>query len=181
MSHPELMLLERLNAIGERAPSLDEKVHMAEAIRALPDAGQRLDRMLIGDRDRLRAGLQEAQSNLQELKRLLDKMTAPPWHTGLFLCRANRPEDELGEFPELAELTQEGRVMVRCASDCRVVSVGDDVDISSLALGDTVLLNSELTVVIGKRPTTSPAWARRPSSTATPPTDASCSSGATTN
>ena len=53
-------------------------------LRSIPEAGQRLDRMLIGGRDQLHAGLQEAEGNLQKMKELLDKMTAPPWHTGIY-------------------------------------------------------------------------------------------------
>ena len=49
MSHPERLLMERLNAVGEGAPSLDEKCRIAAMLRSIPEAGQRLDRMLIGE------------------------------------------------------------------------------------------------------------------------------------
>jgi hypothetical protein len=90
--------MERLGAIGEGAPSLDEKLHLAETLRmGFPDGSRRLDRILIGDRDRLRTGLEEAQKHYHELKQLLDKMTEPPWHIGIFLCRLNHGEPGEGE------------------------------------------------------------------------------------
>ncbi len=66
MSHPERLLMERLNAVGEGAPSLEEKCGIAAMLRSLPEGSQRLDRMLIGERDRFRIGLQEAQGNQRE-------------------------------------------------------------------------------------------------------------------
>jgi proteasome-associated ATPase len=142
MSRVELSLMERLSAVGEGAPSLDEKLRMAEMFRmTFPDGGQRLDRILIADRDRLRTGLEEARKHSQQLKELLDKMTQPPWHVGVFLCRAERGEP--GE---------EDRVMVCHGGSRHVVSLVDGVDAASLALGDEVLLSNELTLVLGKSP-----------------------------
>jgi ATP-dependent 26S proteasome regulatory subunit len=143
MSHPERLFTERLAAVGEGAPSLDEKCHMLEMLRSIPETSQRLDRMLIGDRDRLRIGLQEAQSNLQKMKELLDKMTDPPWHIGIYLCRVRNDDAEAGG---------ENRVMVYHAGSRRVVSLADDLDADSMTLGDEVFLSNEMAFVIGKAP-----------------------------
>jgi proteasome-associated ATPase len=142
MSPAELALMERLGAIGEGAPSLDEKLHLAETFRmGSPDGARRLDRILIGDRDRLRTGLEEARQHYHELKQLLDKMTEPPWHIGVFLCPLDRGAPGAGE-----------RVMVYHGGSRHVVSLVDGVDAASLQLGDEVFLSSELTLVLGKTP-----------------------------
>ncbi len=143
MSHPERLLMERLNAVGEGAPSLEEKCGIAAMLRSLPEGSQRLDRMLIGERDRFRIGLQEAQGNQEKMKELLDKMTAPPWHTGIYLCGVKDDNGETGGGR---------RVMVYHAGSRRVVSLADGLDADSLTLGDEVFLNNEMTFVLGKAP-----------------------------
>ncbi len=141
MSHPERLLMERLNALGEGAPNLDEKCGIAAMLRSLPDGSQRLDRVLIGDRDRYHIGLQEAQGNREKLQELLDKMTNPPWRIGVFLRGVT---DDGGAAT--------GRAMVHHGGNRHVVFLADGLDADSLALGDEVFLNGELTMLLGRLP-----------------------------
>ena len=46
---------------------------------------QQVDRLLFEEVQRLHSGLAQAQANLHRFKELLDKLTAPPWHVGIFL------------------------------------------------------------------------------------------------
>ncbi len=117
MSHPERLLMERLNALGEGAPNLDEKCGIAAMLRSLPDGSQRLDRVLIGDRDRYHIGLQEAQGNREKLQELLDKMTNPPWRIGVFLRGVT---DDGGAAT--------GRAMVHHGGNRHVVFLADGLD-----------------------------------------------------
>ncbi len=111
-----LNAMRRLRAVGDDAPTLDEKCGILAAARA-QDAGlaERLDRTLLEETERLRQGLTEAQANLQQLKELLDKVTAPPWHVGVYL----RP---LSTGEQAVE-----RVMVQHANARRLVNLAEDV------------------------------------------------------
>jgi proteasome-associated ATPase len=142
MSRAEQTLIERLNATGEGASTLEEKCRLAEMFRMTsPDAGQNLYRMLIGDRDRMRIALQEAQGNLAEVQRLLARMTDPPWQIGIFLGHVD------GGVP-----AEERRAIVFHGGSRRVVRIADGVDAASLSLGDEVFLSNELALVIDKSP-----------------------------
>lgn len=139
--------MKQLDAVGEGAPSLDEKCQMVQMVRSIPGKSQQLDQLLISDRDRLRIGLQEAQKNLEKMRNLIDKMTSPPWHMGLYLSPVKDDDGETGE---------DRRVMVFHGGSRHVVFLGDDLDASALRLGDEVFLNNEMTVVMGKAPSCTP-------------------------
>lgn len=134
-------LLERLRAVGSDGPSLNEKCQIAELLRTQSsEMSRRLDRMLLADAHQLRTGLAEAQANMRQLKELLDKVTAPPWHLGVFLYA-------LG-----AATPSQPRVLVYHAGSRRVVSLADGLEPASFLLGDSVFLNQELTTVMAKAP-----------------------------
>jgi hypothetical protein len=135
----EMSLLTKLTATGEGAPSLEEKCRMAEMIRAeSPEGSQRLDRMLIGNTAQLREGLNKAQAHLREMKEMLDKLTAPPWHVGVFLRLADMPDGQ--------------RAMVQYGSGRRMVQLADGLSPESLETGDEVFFNNEISMVICKSP-----------------------------
>ena len=86
--------------------------------------------------------MQEAKGNLQELKELLDKMTAPPWRIGVFLRRVQ--DDDGGR-----QRPRDGPPRRRppAWSSWPTASIAD-----SLALGDEVFLSGDLTMLLGKLP-----------------------------
>ena len=82
----DLPFLYELTAIGEGAPTVDEKCQIVEAIREhSPEFGPRLDRFWIEHIASLGTDLLEAQKNQEELKQVLQKLTADPWHSAIFL------------------------------------------------------------------------------------------------
>jgi ATP-dependent 26S proteasome regulatory subunit len=153
MAH--MAILERIRRVGEGAPSLDEKCQYLREIRAgSPDADPELDRLLVEEVDRLRQGLLESHANLRKMQEILDRITAPPWLTALFLYPVD--DAELFEFPlgEAVEETvaTERRVMVLHGNTRRVVQLADGLDPDSFQLGDEVLLNQELNILLGRCP-----------------------------
>jgi len=132
-------LIDRLFATGEGAPGVEEKCHLAEMIRAgSPQENRRLDRILFGKLGQLTQGLNEARANLNELKQILDKLTNPPWHLGIFVQVVDTPEGP--------------RAMVYHGGARRVVNLAEGLELDSLEVGDEVLLSDQLSVLIGKSP-----------------------------
>ncbi|MEK6324272.1 MAG: AAA family ATPase [Acidobacteriota bacterium] len=132
-------LLKQLTDVGEEAPSIEEKVQIAHLIRGQSrDSGKQVDHFLIDEVTRLRLGLGEARVHQEKLQSMLDELTAPPWHPAIYLG--------------LAPMESREAAMVMYGSSRRVVTISDDVDPYSLAVGDEVLLGHELNVVVGKSP-----------------------------
>lgn len=132
-------LLKQLTAVGDAAPSIEEKVQIAHLSRSQSrDSGRQVDQFLIDEVTRLRIGLNGARDSQEKLQSMLDELTSPPWYPAIFLGMA--PMD-----------TREG-AMVMSGSSRRVVTISDDVDPYSLAAGDEVLLGNELNVVVDKSP-----------------------------
>jgi len=132
-------LLKQLAAVGDEAPSVEEKVQIAHLIRSQSrDAGRQVDHFLIDEVTRLRLGLNVARDSQEKLQAMLDELTSPPWHPAIFLG--------------LAPMDDREAAMVMYGSSRRVVTISDDLDPYSLAAGDEVLLGHELNVVVGKSP-----------------------------
>jgi len=132
-------LLNQLTAVGDEAPSVEEKVQIAHLIRAQSrDSGKQVDHFLIDEVTRLRLGLDVARDSQEKLRSVLDKLTSPPWHPGIFLG--------------LAPMDDREAAMVMYGASRRVVTISDEVDPYSLVAGDEVLLADELNVVVGKSP-----------------------------
>jgi len=143
--------MDKLLATGDGAPSLARKCEFASMIRAeSPETSQQLDRMLLGNVEQLRAALGEARSNLNELKEVLDKITAPPWHMGVFICPIDEcPVNDFAQ-PGQPEAPEGQRVMVYHGGSRRVVNLAEGLEAEGFALGDEVFLNAEANLVIGK-------------------------------
>jgi proteasome-associated ATPase len=129
--------LARITAVGDGAPGPDERLQLIALLRASsPEASGALDRHLLGEIGRLYGGLEHARENQAELKALLERLTAPPWHPAIFLGRA-----AAGNEP--AAIVCHGNVR-------RIVRLNAGVDADDLALGDEVLLSHEMNVVIAR-------------------------------
>jgi proteasome-associated ATPase len=132
-------LREQLTTFGEHAPTVEEKSSLLQAIRNYSkEAGCQTDRFLIERLTQLHKGLSEARDNQEKLKAVLDKLTAPPWHLAIFL----------GFVP----IGDGNSAAVMFGNSRRVVSIGEDVDLYSLAVGDEVLLSNELNTVVDRLP-----------------------------
>lgn len=131
--------LATLLATGEHAPPLDEKLVLARVLRAsVRDGGMQLDRALLERIARLDAGVRAAEAAHTELRALVERLAAPPWHPALFLRAIDTP---LGR-----------RAMVLQTGGRRVVAVGEDVDLDALTVGEEVLLAADGSVVAGRSP-----------------------------
>lgn len=135
----EIPFYNHLMAVGEDAPSLEEKVDLVQSIRgSSPDRGRRLDHFLLDQLTRCRLGLNEAQAAHEELRQILEQLNAPPWYPALFL----RPVAmELGP-----------RALVLHGGMRRLVALAEDIDLDSLVIGEEVFLGRELNVITGKSP-----------------------------
>jgi proteasome-associated ATPase len=132
-------VLNQLTAVGDEAPSVEEKVQIAHLIRTQSrDSGKQVDHFLIDEVTRLRLGLDVARDSQEKLRSVLDKLTSPPWHPAIFLGPAPMDDREAA--------------MVMYGGSRRVVTISDEVDPYSLVAGDEVLLADELNVVVGKSP-----------------------------
>jgi proteasome-associated ATPase len=117
----------------------EQRMEMLARCRAeSPERSARLDQMLLGELDHRDQGLREASADLDKLKEIIDKLTAPPWHTGVFLGAV---ETEHGPRP-----------MVQFGSGRHVVNLGEGVSLDKLLPGDEVFLNQDFTVLARRSP-----------------------------
>jgi proteasome-associated ATPase len=131
-------------AVGDGAPTLEQKLEMVRMIRTTPDLGRHLDSILLDHIARTRTGLMAAEETQQELRALLERLDAPPWHPALFLRAV---ETDLGL-----------RAMIQQGSTRRVVAVADGIDLALLGIGEEVFLGAEGNVVAGRSPYGNPQY-----------------------
>jgi len=135
----EMAWLDLVTSQGPNALTLEERCAMLSRRRGeSPLIGSRLDRMLLEEIDRRGRGLEEANTNLDKLKELLDKLTMPPWHTAVFIRMVTT---EAGE-----------RAMVYYGGGRHVVNLADPDALESLQTGDEVFLNNDLSALTAKSP-----------------------------
>lgn len=140
-----LPLLDELLAVGDGAPTLEQKVELARLMRGRsPESASQLDRALLDQLMRMRTGLRAAEAAQQELRELLDRLAAPPWHPALFLGAV---ETHLGP-----------RAMVLHGGARRLVALANDVDLDTLVVGEEVFLGTEGNVVAGRSPYGAPPY-----------------------
>lgn len=130
---------ELLMAVGERAPSVADKLRMLEILRSQsPEQAQQVDQFLIEQLILQRSGLITAEQTLGELREMLDRLTNPPWVLATYLG---------------AVATDDGpKAVVMHGGMRRVIDFDDDLDPDSLGRGDEVLLGRELNFVTGRYP-----------------------------
>jgi len=131
-------LLHPLTAFGEDAPNLEQKLELLHAVRCTSaDSLQRVDRFLLGELARQHSGLLHAQEIQEEVRGLLETFTAPPQFPAIFLGTVT------AEQPQALVISGNSR---------RVVTVAADLQMSSLEIGDEVLLSNELNAIMGRSP-----------------------------
>lgn len=132
----EATFLERLLAVGEGAPSLEEKLELARLLRRSRERGAQLDAFLVGNLDRLAQAVAEARESHAKIKQLAESLLEPPWHPAILLR-------SIGDSPR-------PRALVSYGGAPRVVGVADGVDPASLTVGEEVFLARELNVIVGR-------------------------------
>lgn len=132
-------LLARLIEAGAEGPGGLLRQEILQAIRGdVSPEVLMVELALLEECDRHRRGLHEARGHMEQLKEMLDKLTAPPLHMAVVRGRVDTPAG-----PRIVVAQGQGR---------RVVGAADDVDADSLAVGDEVFLSHEMNVVIGVSP-----------------------------
>lgn len=141
-SFSELDLLTIMDGIGDLADNerhIGRMVDLVQAYRSRsPESSAKIDELLLEEVARLRKGLESSRQAQEKVKSLLEKLTLPPWHQGLFL--------------EPVETKQGQMALVALSNNRRVVGPGD-VDIGKLSVGDVVFLNNEMNVLMARSST----------------------------
>jgi proteasome-associated ATPase len=136
---------DRLTAVGRGALTNEQKTRaVAELRRKHPELAEQIDAFYIEENTRLHHQLLEVQSYHRRLEAAVNQLTAPPLHAATYLGDAPN-----GHGP--AALVQHG-------NGRRVVPLADAVDPGSLALGDELLLNADLSAAAAKAPFGAPAF-----------------------
>ncbi len=126
-----------LLAVGERAPSLEDKVELARNIRThLKGSARQLDEFLLREIEKMYTTLLEVRKSQEELRALHAKLTAHPWYLGLFLRTVQTADGP--------------RAMIAHAGNRRVVGIADSVDWESLSPGEEVFLSQNLNVILDR-------------------------------
>ncbi len=128
-------LLHHLTAVGDRAPSLDRKLELLQNIRAQEKgSGRQVDEFLLLEIEKMYTTLLELRQSQEELRALHEKLTAHPWHLGLFL--------------RIVQTANGPRAMIAYAGNCRVVGIADTVDWEALSPGEEVYLTEDLNMIM---------------------------------
>jgi proteasome-associated ATPase len=97
-----------------------------------------VDRTLVESVAVHRRGLKSAQQQIGECRELLEELSAPPLHQAIFHGVINA--------------TGEQKALVQVGNARRVVSPGEEIDLTELVRGDEVFLNSEQNLIIAVSP-----------------------------
>jgi proteasome-associated ATPase len=134
---PELItVLERLGADAGAMPPLTEQLAMVTRVRERSAAaGPVIDEWLLCELHDLRRTIRDVQARVNELRKLHERLTSPPWFTGVFLrTLAGTP----------------ARALVTYQNTPRVVTLTDTVSLNDLVVGDDVLLSHDLNLLLEK-------------------------------
>lgn len=133
------LFLECLASLEPGAPPPPELLAHLRALRAQsPETADALDRALIAQTVDLRRGLIGAREHLQQLKRILERLSSTPWHPAIFLAPV-----ATGSHPT---------ALVACNGSARVVGLAAEVELDQLGVGDEVLLGQEMNVIMRRSP-----------------------------
>jgi len=134
--------LDPLVAVGDSAPSLEEKLVLVQMLRRSREHGPGLDEFFVRHADFLGRAVATAQAAQAELKHLVAGLLDPPWYPGVFL--GWRGDDDAP------------RALVMHAGGLRLVGCADGVDRSAIRIGDEVYLSKDGNAVVAHQPDTRP-------------------------
>jgi proteasome ATPase len=100
-----------------------------------PEAGAQVDRMMVEEIWRIRAGLDSAREALDAVRQTIDELTAPPYFPGVFLSRTGTGPGD--------------RAMVRVGGELRAVGFAQN-DPTSFHMGDELLISHERNFILRK-------------------------------
>jgi proteasome-associated ATPase len=121
--------------LADPALTLDQKLALIERVRTASSHGQgHLDRFFVEETDRLRDGLRKAREIQAELREIIEKLEAPPWHAARFIGTTSS--------------AQGPAAIVVHGSNRLVVGATHGVSIDELSAGDEVLLSDRLNVIM---------------------------------
>jgi proteasome-associated ATPase len=134
---PELQaLLERLADSNPDAMSIHDQFAVVTRTRERSaEAGLTLDRWLLYEINDLRRTVREVQARQADLRKLHERLTAPPWYTGVFLRTIDGSPV---------------RAVVSYLAAPRVVNIAEEVAADTLVVGDDVLLSHDLNLLLRK-------------------------------
>ena len=127
-------LRQRLLAVGDDAPTLEEKMRLVEMARAVQSSPSPLDRLLVSEIGQLRQGLVDAAEVQDKLKGIVERLTAPPCFPGICLVGP--------------QSTDGMTALVFVGGSERVVSLAEGVDPARLEAGSEVLLNEPRNAIL---------------------------------
>jgi len=127
--------LDHLLSEDPAAGGIAERLDLMQMLRGTsPEQARDLDGMLLTRIFDLQAGARQAGEIQAELRAVVDKMTAPPWHPGRLL--------------QAIEVEGRLRALVHCGGSVRLVEFGDGVSADSLGRGAPIFLNQDLNVLM---------------------------------
>jgi proteasome ATPase len=136
----DVPFIDPLFAAGPGAPTLDQKVELAEVLRGQsPEISKRVFRAMFNRQDRLVKGLEEAKANLKKAEAVLEQMSAPPWYVAEFIRMVPTGDGA-------------NKAMVVCNGKRSLVVLHEQVKESDLSCGDEVLLSNQLNVLMCRSP-----------------------------
>jgi proteasome-associated ATPase len=129
-----------LTAPGTSSVEMERNLSMLQQFRAAsPEVGGRLDRLMVEEIGRMRAGLETVRLAQDEVRQTIEELTAPPHFPGVFVALAGD-----GLIPS---------AVVRLGGELRAVGFGK-TDPTSFQTGDELLLSQERNFIITKLPPT---------------------------
>lgn len=128
---PELL---NLLTAGKEMSYDEEKSSLETVLAASPQVGAQLCRVFLDQKHRLKAALSEARKSDDELRRVIQKLSEPPWYPGDFLRYSARHSK--------ATVTSGGRKVA--------VSIAPELqdEVEGLTPGSEVYLSHELNVIV---------------------------------
>ena len=125
--------------LADGGPGLEERVEYVEMLRAAdPEQSRRIDHFLLAHLIKSREGLLKAKEKQAELGAVIEKLTAFPWHTAIFVGPVATPGGD--------------RAIVLHGTSQRVVGFDEGVALAELKAGDEVFLTNGLNLIMAKSP-----------------------------
>lgn len=141
-SRPQPSLRSFLGSLPELAGNPEGAEHGARMLGSIrersPGEGFEIDRLLLGQLLRMHRDLDGVIQAQKELREIIQKLSATPWHPGLFL---NLVDTQLGE-----------RALVSCNRQRRLVELSDEIDRSALQTGQPIFLSHEYNLMMAMAP-----------------------------
>ncbi len=132
-------IFEILTTSGPGTPSTQDKLRVvSEMRRDQPEITSQLDRFLIEQAAGSRAEARETKAYVKELESVVEQLTAPPQIAAIYLGPVQTPGG--------------GEAVVVHNNARRVVPLAGTVDRTQLKVGDEVLLNQDLSVLVARSP-----------------------------